>query len=250
MYYRHNLDYQYPERSDEHMITVKHLRDFNPDENYEYLPKGFWHKISRGLMWLAINLVGFPACTIRYGLKIHGREKLKKYKKEFKDGAITIANHVLMWDYLCVLKAIRPHIQYHPGWKINFEGPNGPLIRWVGGIPIPTGNVRAMGKFQKAIGEVLQQNKWYKRSLKVALGVDDANMDVMEEFTGSCESAIYLRDKSNLKKLIRIVSVTSSTVGSKKAGDAEDDARAAQEAVAEIVQDEMLNFDAESAEEW
>ena len=98
--------------------------------------------------------------------------------------------------------------------------------------------------------KVLQQNKWYKRSIKVALGVDDANMDVMEEFTGSCESAIYLRDKSNLKKLIRIVSVTSSTVGSKKAGDAEDDAIAAQEAVAEIVQDEMLSFDAESAEEW
>ena len=98
--------------------------------------------------------------------------------------------------------------------------------------------------------KVLQQNKWYKRSIKVALGVDDANMDVMEEFTGSCESAIYLRDKSKLKKLIRIVSVTSSTVGSKKAGDAEDDAIAAQEAVAEIVQDEMLNFDAESAEEW
>lgn len=98
--------------------------------------------------------------------------------------------------------------------------------------------------------KVLQQNKWYKRSIKVALGVDDANMDVMEEFTGSCESAIYLRDKSNLKKLIRIVSVTSSTVGSKKAGDAEDDAIAAQEAVAEIVQDEMQNLDAESAEEW
>lgn len=98
--------------------------------------------------------------------------------------------------------------------------------------------------------KVLQQNKWYKRSIKIALGVDDANMDVMEEFTGSCESAIYLRDKSNLKKLIRIVSVTSSTVGSKKAGDAEDDAIAAQEAVAEIVQDEMQSLDAESAEEW
>ena len=32
MYYRHNLDYKYPERSDEHMITVKHLRDTNFDE--------------------------------------------------------------------------------------------------------------------------------------------------------------------------------------------------------------------------
>ena len=36
MYYRHDLDIQYPERSDEHMITVEHLRDVNCDENYPY----------------------------------------------------------------------------------------------------------------------------------------------------------------------------------------------------------------------
>ena len=34
MYYRHNLDYKYPNRSDEHMITVKHLRDTHFDENF------------------------------------------------------------------------------------------------------------------------------------------------------------------------------------------------------------------------
>ena len=160
MYYRHNLDYQYPQRSDEHMITVKHLRDTHFDENYPYLEKGVWHKIKRGVLWVALNLIGFPVVTIRHGLKIYGRKTLKKYKKEFKNGAITIANHVLMWDYLCVLKAIRPHLQYHPGWKTNFEGPNGPLIRWVGGIPIPTGNIKAMAKFQQAIGEVLKNNHW------------------------------------------------------------------------------------------
>ena len=33
MYYRHNLSYQYPEKCDEHMITVKHLRDVNLDVN-------------------------------------------------------------------------------------------------------------------------------------------------------------------------------------------------------------------------
>lgn len=160
MYYRHNLDLTYPERSDEHMITVKHLRDTHFDENYEYLPKGFWHKVNRVVLWLALNLVAFPVCSLRHGLKIYGRKNLKKHKKEFKDGAITIANHVFMWDYLCVLKAIRPHLQYHPGWKTNFEGPNGPLIRWVGGIPVPTDNIRAMAKFQKAIGQVLEAKKW------------------------------------------------------------------------------------------
>ena len=34
---RRNLGYIYPERSDEHMITVKHLRDTHFDENYNYL---------------------------------------------------------------------------------------------------------------------------------------------------------------------------------------------------------------------
>lgn len=160
MYYRHNLDYEYPDRSDEHMITVKHLRDTHFDENYNYYDKSFWNKIKRGVLFIALNLVGFLVCTIRHGLKIYGRREFKKNKKLFKDGAITIANHVLMWDYLCVLKAIRPHLQFLPGWKTNFEGPNGPLIRWVGGIPVPTGNIRAMAKFQKAIGQVLEDNKW------------------------------------------------------------------------------------------
>lgn len=160
MYYRHNLDYKYPERSDEHMITVKHLRDTHFDENYNYYDKSFWNKIKRGVLFVALNLVAFLVCTIRHGLKIYGRREFKKNKKLFKDGAITIANHVFMWDYLCVLKAIRPHLQFHPGWKTNFEGPNGPLIRWVGGIPIPTDNIRAMAKFQKAIGQVLEDKKW------------------------------------------------------------------------------------------
>ena len=160
MYYRHNLDIQYPERSDEHMITVKHLRDTHFDENYTYLPKGFWHKLSRGILRVALYLVGFPVGTLRYGLKIHGRKKMKQYRKQFKDGAITVSNHVLMWDYLCILKAIRPTLQYHPGWKTNFEGPNAFFIRWVGGIPIPTGNIKAMAKFQKAIGDVLQSGNW------------------------------------------------------------------------------------------
>lgn len=160
MQYRHNLNINYPNRSDEHMITVKHVRDEKFDENYNYYNKTKWYKFKRFLLWIVLNILVFPIVTIRHGVKIFGKENIKKNKKYFKDGAITISNHVLMWDYLCVLKAIRPHLQYFPGWKTNFEGPNGPLIRWVGGIPVPTGTIRAMAKFQKAIGQVLEDKKW------------------------------------------------------------------------------------------
>lgn len=160
MYYKEDLGFKYPERSDEHMLEVKHLRETHFDENYQYLEKGFFHKIKRGALWLALNLFAFPVVTIGYGLKVYGREKLKQNKELLKDGAITICNHVLFLDYICVLKAIRPHLQYHPAWKTNFEGSNAGFIRWVGGIPIPTDNIRAMVKFQKAIDEVLSSKKW------------------------------------------------------------------------------------------
>ncbi len=160
MYYKENLGYKYPERSDEHMITVKHLRDTHFDENYRYYDTSLWYKFKRVILWICLNLFVFLVCTVRYGLRIYGRENIKKNKKLLKNGAITVCNHVLMWDYICVMKAIRPHLQYHPGWKINFEGPNGPLIRWVGGIPIPTDNIRAMVKFKQAIDAVLEDGKW------------------------------------------------------------------------------------------
>ncbi|MBR2904083.1 MAG: 1-acyl-sn-glycerol-3-phosphate acyltransferase [Clostridia bacterium] len=160
MYYRHNLTYDYPERSDEHMIKVKHLRDTHFDENYEYMPKGFWNKFKRVLLWIVLNPLVLTVVKIRHGVRIFGRKNIRKHKAALKGGAITISNHVFMWDYLCVLMAIHPRLPYYMAWKTNLEGPNGPLISWTGGIPIPTDNRRAMVKFQDAIGELLKQGKW------------------------------------------------------------------------------------------
>ena len=160
MQYRENLGYVYPERSDEHMIKVKHLRDFELDENYPYYDKSNWGKFKRFIMDVLLYIIVFPLLLLTHGLRIHGRKKMKQYRKEFKDGAITISNHVFMWDYICILKAIRPIRQRLLAWKINFEGPNGPLIRNVGGMPIPTGNIRAMVKYGKAIDEVLENKEW------------------------------------------------------------------------------------------
>lgn len=160
MYYRNKNDYTYPDRCDEHMITVKHLRDVTLDENYPYLQKSVWFKCKRVGYWLCLNLIIFPLLRFSHGLRIDGKENLKKHKDALKNGAITISNHVFMWDYLCVLKAIRPHLAYFPAWKTNLEGSNAGLIRISGGIPIPTGNIRAMIQFNKAMEEVLTGGKW------------------------------------------------------------------------------------------
>lgn len=160
MYYRHDLNYEYPDRPDEHMLKVKRVKEIAFDENYPYLPRGWRYRLVRVLYWILINTVVFPFCRLVYGLRIHGKENLKRHKTVLKNGAITISNHVFMWDYLCVLRAIRPHLAYFPAWKTNLEGNMRTLVRMSGGIPIPEGNLHAMAKFNGAIEEVLKSGKW------------------------------------------------------------------------------------------
>lgn len=160
MYYRHRLGFDYPDQCDAHMLKVKHRRDVVLDEDYPYLQKSFWFKCKRMGYRLIQRLIISWLLLITHGLKIHGRKNLKLHKDALKNGAITVSNHVFMWDYLCVLKAIRPHLAYFPAWKTNMEGGFAGMIRLSGGIPIPDGNIHAMIKFNQAIEEVLQSGKW------------------------------------------------------------------------------------------
>ncbi len=160
MYYKHQLDYQYPEQTDQHMIEVKHLRDVILDEDYPYYQKSAWYKIKRGFLQGMLYGVIYWLLPITHGLRIEGRERLKKNKALLKGGAITVCNHVFMWDFLCIMKAVRPHLSFFPAWKTNLEGPNGPLIRLAGGIPIPAESYRAMKSFKRAMEAVLEEGKW------------------------------------------------------------------------------------------
>lgn len=63
--------------------------------------------------------------------------------------------------------------------------------------------------------EKLKENPWFKNGIKVAIAIgDDANQDILAEFTGSKESVLTVHNKEQLKKLIHYVVVTSSQVAS------------------------------------
>lgn len=91
--------------------------------------------------------------------------------------------------------------------------------------------------------ETLRKNKWFKHAIKIALGVEDANMKVLEEFTGNVETAIYLSDKSQLKKLIKFISIRSSQVGSTKDGSTPESAKDRQDEVARDIKEFMEELD-------
>ncbi len=160
MYYRHNLPYSYPERSDEHMLVLKRTREIHLDEHYGYMPHGAWFRIKRAFVASLLHAIVFPLTHLTHGLRIYGKENLKKHKEALKNGAITVSNHVFMWDYLCVLKAIRPHISYFPAWKPNFESGFSPFMRILGGMPIPAGDIRSMMAFSRDLEEVVRSGRW------------------------------------------------------------------------------------------
>ena len=66
--------------------------------------------------------------------------------------------------------------------------------------------------------EKLKANNWFKAAIKVAIAIgEDADQNVLAEFTGLSEAVLTVHNKEQLKKIIHFVSVTASQVASKSA---------------------------------
>lgn len=65
----------------------------------------------------------------------------------------------------------------------------------------------------------LRENRWFKVAIRVAIAIgDDADMQVLTEFTGNPELVLTAHTPEALKQMIRFVSVTSSKIGSRSSG--------------------------------
>lgn len=69
--------------------------------------------------------------------------------------------------------------------------------------------------YKKGLAE-LKANSWYKFGLKAALGIgDEANDDMLAEFTGSPDTVVHAYTGGQLASMIKIIAVTASQIGSK-----------------------------------
>jgi uncharacterized protein YegL len=65
--------------------------------------------------------------------------------------------------------------------------------------------------YKKGIAD-LQHNKWFGYAIKVAVAIgDDANTDVLKEFTGNSETVTKAHNPEALKKWIRFLTVSLTT---------------------------------------
>ena len=152
--------YPYPLETDRHYLEVHKNRGIVFDASYPYVDRSRSFRFRQGVVRLLLNILVFPLCRIRLGLKIEGRENLKKHRETLRNGTLSVCNHVHMWDYLSVMRAIRPFRPNLLSWAPNINGENGTLIRLVGGIPIPDSDLSGTMAYLKAVKDLLNNHGW------------------------------------------------------------------------------------------
>lgn len=154
-----DMGYKYPEFSDESMYNPVKDRSVDIEHNYPFLDKSFKARLLRFGIYLGIFVLMFIAERVKYGLKIKGRKNLFKYRKLFKNGAMTIGNHVHKMDFVFYLQALRYRRLWYPAKAANLESKDHNYIRGTGGIPIPT-TFAATKAFNQAFDELHRKKQW------------------------------------------------------------------------------------------
>ena len=153
--------YPFPDDTGSHYIETKDKYQIIFDKDYPYVDysKGFAFK--RFWVRLLLRVIVFPMAKIRMGIRIKNKSVLKRYKELLSEGAITVSNHVHFWDYICVMKALHNFKwPYLLAWNKNVTGDSGPLVRMVGGIPIPENDNEATVAFNNAIKKLLDDKNF------------------------------------------------------------------------------------------
>ena len=148
--------YPYTEQTDQHYLKIKKNRGIVFDADYPYIDTSRKFRFVDFLVRVALRTVVFPAAYIRLGLRIEGKKNLKIHRAELEHGAVSVCNHVHMWDYICIMCAVKPRRPRLLTWAPNINGENGSLIRHVGGVPIPEDSVKATKAYLNAIRDLLQ----------------------------------------------------------------------------------------------
>lgn len=149
------------------LFKAKQDREFVVDENYPFVDDRLSWKLEQkiwGYPFVLHFVVGFLRLRCKFGMKIEGREWLKKYEKELAGGAISLGNHCSPVDCPGIIIALKgKYTTKIPMFTPNFRTKNQYLMRLVGGVPIPEpeAGLSAMKKFNQAFDTFHERGYWF-----------------------------------------------------------------------------------------
>lgn len=139
------------EHPDVHPVTV--------DESYPYeddSPK--FRRLNRFYYWNAKWVVR-PLNYLRYGYRVRGLDTVRRHAELFKQGGLTVSNHMFRWDVCGVLQSHGFSQMRFPVYKEILHGPGWPRIIGTGGVPLPD-KLSAMKHFYAAFDHFHEQGYW------------------------------------------------------------------------------------------
>lgn len=157
-----DCDIEYPETNPfEHIIEVVYNTDkeIKLDDTYPYLDDSFHYKINELINHLGLDLGVIWLNKVKYGLKIEGRKKMRRYLKLYKDGAMTLCNHVYRFDMVSILSTMLFKKLRFPIYGDHIRGKESWYMRYVGGIPIPE-EKSGLRRFNEAFDELRRRKTW------------------------------------------------------------------------------------------
>lgn len=132
-------------------------REYKVDEHYPFVDDSLKQRFSNFWAWYGVlNGVIRAQLRVRWGMRIHGRDILKKYKDQLAGGYISVANHMHRHDCEAALIALKAKRTVKiPMFQKNFETKDQFWLKVVGGIPIPPAEegLSAMKQFNSAFDE-------------------------------------------------------------------------------------------------
>lgn len=141
------------------LVPAPQVRKLVFDETYPFLDDSFGFKFQRFIAYFLVfgpyQLINF----LRYGLRFEGRNILRKYRKELKNGAVSVSNHCYRWDGMAVSEALHRRV-WIPMLSDHFNGPDMWSLKYFGGIPLPDGSFGAQKAFNNAFDTHNSRKEW------------------------------------------------------------------------------------------
>ena len=135
------------------------IKDIHFDGTYTYFDKSLKFKLLHAFVYFVVWFIAFPLNWIRFGIKIEGREVIRRNRKLFAGGVMTVCNHVHRWDMVCVLQAMRYRKAWIPMYAQPFNGKDGFKMKYVGGVAIPE-YFSGLKLFDQAMDELHEAKQW------------------------------------------------------------------------------------------
>ncbi len=152
--------YPYPDLTDGHYLVVKKDSGEVFDKDYDFIGTAKGYKFKSAIVRLGLYTLVFPGTRLILGLKVKGRNNLKKYKDVLSKGCVTVGNHVHLYDYVMEMYALRPRKTRILSWSKNLTGENKFFVRHSGGIPIPENDRKASAAMVNAVVNYLKNGGW------------------------------------------------------------------------------------------